>query len=61
MSTNLPVRVVVTVPPVKSKIPALLVKLFGAASPISVKGIGQPDCMVPHCVPVGQTPVLVSG
>jgi hypothetical protein len=37
------------------------VKLFGAAWPVSANGIGQPSCITPHWVALGQTPVLVRG
>ncbi len=61
MSTKRPVRVVVVVPLVQSKMPPLLVKLLGDARPVSAKGIGQPLCMVPQVCGVGQMPVSVSG
>ena len=61
MSTYRPVRVVVTVPLVQSKIPALFVKLLGAPRPVSANGMGHPLCMIPQRAASGQISVLVSG
>jgi hypothetical protein len=58
MFTKGPVSVVVTVPLVQSKMPALFATLLGEGRPVSANGIGQPDWMTPQRAASGHISVF---